>query len=30
LAYALQRRLTGEAMCRVDYVEKKQEQRLDN
>ncbi len=30
LAYALQRRLTGEALCQVNYVEKKQEQRLDN
>jgi hypothetical protein len=30
LAYALQRRLTGEAMCQVNYVEKKQEQRLGN
>ena len=30
LAYALQRRLAGEAMCQINYVEKKQEQRLDN
>ena len=30
LAYALQRRLVGEAMCQVNYVEKKQEQRLEN
>ena len=30
LAYALQRRLTGEALCQVNYVEKKQEPRLDN
>ena len=30
LAYALQRRLAGEAMCQVNFVEKKQEQRLEN